>query len=211
MSASLRDRVRQVALPIATGLGRLGLSPNALTLIGFGGTCLAAWLAATQAWQVAGALVLVFGIFDLFDGTLARATGRVSEFGAFLDSTLDRGGEAIVYVGIAAGSLLGDYPQDAILATAAMGSSFLVSYTRAKAESLGYDSGTGLASVGFAPREVRIVILAVGLMLAPLVLGGMLGPAGLSGPLGLITILSIITIVQRILHVKQQLKEQERP
>jgi CDP-diacylglycerol---glycerol-3-phosphate 3-phosphatidyltransferase len=209
VSDGVRTRVRGWAVPVALALGRIGLTPNALTMIGFAGTCVAAWAAATQAWMLAGILVLAFGIFDLFDGTLARATGRASKFGAFLDSTLDRAGEAIVYVGIAAGSLQGAHPQDAILAGAALGSSFLVSYTRAKAESLGLASGTGLANVGFAPREVRIVILAVGLVLAPQVMGGMLGSAGLSGPLGLIIILSVITIVQRTIHVKQQLQQQE--
>ena len=151
--------------------------------------------------------MLVFGIFDLFDGTLARATGRATKLGAFLDSTFDRAGEAIVYIGIAAGSLAGDYPQDAILAASAMGASFLVSYTRAKSESLGFTSGTGMAAIGLAPREVRIAILAIGLVLAPQVIGGMQGPAGMSGALGLITILATITTIQRILHVRAQSRE----
>ncbi|MBI3750629.1 MAG: CDP-alcohol phosphatidyltransferase family protein, partial [Chloroflexi bacterium] len=94
VSPELRSRVRGLATPIAVGLGRLGLTPNALTVIGFVGTAVAAYAASQQAWLVAGILVLAFGIFDLFDGTLARATGKVTTFGAFLDSTLDRAGEA---------------------------------------------------------------------------------------------------------------------
>jgi CDP-diacylglycerol--glycerol-3-phosphate 3-phosphatidyltransferase len=201
VSPSTRQRVRDLATPVARGLGRLGLSPNALTLIGFLGTCVAAYAAANQAWVAAGILVLVFGIFDLFDGALARATGRATKFGAFLDSTFDRAGEAIVYVGIAAGSIAGAYPQDALFATSALGASFLVSYTRAKSESLGFTPGTGMAAIGLAPREVRIVILAIGLIVAPQILGGMQGPAGMSGALVLITILATITSIQRILHV----------
>jgi CDP-diacylglycerol--glycerol-3-phosphate 3-phosphatidyltransferase len=207
VSPATRQRVRDVATPIARGLGRLGLTPNALTLIGFLGTCIAGYAAANQAWVAAGILVLVFGIFDLFDGALARATGRATKLGAFLDSTFDRAGEAVVYVGIAAGSIAGAYPQDALFAASALGASFLVSYTRAKSESLGFTAGTGMAAIGLAPREVRIVILAIGLILAPQVIGGMHGPAGMSGALGLITILATITTIQRILHVRAQSRE----
>lgn len=207
VSPATRDRVRGLATPVATALGRIGLTPNGLTVIGFVGTCVAAWAAATEQWALAGILVLVFGIFDLFDGTLARATGRVSRFGAFLDSTLDRAGESIVYVGIAMGSLAGGHPQDAILAASAMAAAFMVSYTRAKSESLGFTPGTGMANIGIAPREVRIVILAVGLLLAPQVIGGMSGPAGMSAALGLITVLAAITAIQRILHARSQARE----
>jgi CDP-diacylglycerol--glycerol-3-phosphate 3-phosphatidyltransferase len=226
VSPALRQRVRDLATPVARGLGRLGLTPNALTIIGFLGTCVAAAAAASQAWLVAGVLVLVFGIFDLFDGTLARATGRATKLGAFLDSTFDRAGEAIVYVGIAAGSLAGGWESGAILAATAMGAAFLVSYTRAKAESLGFASGSGLASVGLAPREVRLAILAFGLIVIGLVgqvpadfvcpdLASCVQPSGLTASgattlvvtLGLITFLATITTIQRILHVRAQSRE----
>jgi CDP-diacylglycerol--glycerol-3-phosphate 3-phosphatidyltransferase len=207
VTPATRQRVRDLAAPIATALGRLGLTPNALTLIGFAGTCVGAYAAANQWWLAAGVLVLVFGIFDLFDGALARATGQASKLGAFLDSTFDRAGEAIVYIGIAWGSIQAAYPQDAILAASALGASFLVSYTRAKSESLGFTAGTGMAAIGLAPREVRLVILAIGLMLAPQVIGGMSGPVGMGGALGLITILATITVIQRILHVRAQARE----
>jgi CDP-diacylglycerol--glycerol-3-phosphate 3-phosphatidyltransferase len=103
VSDGFRQRVRGLAVPVALAFGRLGLTPNALTVIGFLGTCAAAFAAASQAWLIAGVLVLAFGIFDLFDGALARASGRASKFGAFLDSTLDRTGENLVYAGIAFG------------------------------------------------------------------------------------------------------------
>ena len=220
-----------MATPIATALGQLGLTPNALTVIGFVGTCVAAWAAASQLWLLAGVLVLVFGIFDLFDGTLARATGRTTKLGAFLDSTFDRAGEAIVYVGIAAGCLAANYDLGAILAASAMAAAFMVSYTRAKAESLGFALGTGMANVGLAPREVRIVILAVGLLIAgalsqngALVVDCSAIPADsladcwghgepviaaqtLALALGAITVLATITTIQRILHVRSQAKE----
>lgn len=224
VSAGTRERVRGMAIPIAIALGRLGLTPNALTFIGFIGTCVAAWAAASQLWLLAGVLVLVFGIFDLFDGTLARATGRATRLGAFLDSTFDRVGEAIVYIGIAAGSLAAGFWFGALLSMTAMAAAFLVSYVRAKAESLGFSSGSGMAAIGLAPREVRIAILTVGLIGA-----GAFGPIGtievesrfplgslavwneagyaLGLSLGLITVLGTLTVVQRVLHVRSQAKE----
>ena len=215
-----RERVRDLATPIARGLGRLGLTPNALTVIGFVGTCLAAVAAALQWWLLAGVLVLAFGVFDLFDGTLARATGQASALGAFLDSTFDRAGEAIVYLGIAVGLLAFGFSAGALLAAAAMAAAFMVSYARAKSESLGFTPGTGMASVGVAPREVRIVILTFGLVAAGLVpvtpvvcvSAPCLQPIGtnlliLAGALGLIAVLAGFTTIQRILHVRAQAQE----
>ncbi len=144
------------------------LSPNALTLIGFGIACVAAVAAGAQWWLAAGLLVVFGGVFDLFDGALARATGRVSRLGAFMDSVFDRWGEGVVYVGVAWGCLAGGFDLGAILAAAAMASAFMVSYTRAKSESLGFAAGPGMANVGLAPREVRIAILTIGLIAAAL-------------------------------------------
>jgi CDP-diacylglycerol--glycerol-3-phosphate 3-phosphatidyltransferase len=215
VSPATRQRVRGWAVPIATALGRLGLTPNALTVIGFIGTCGAAVAAAAQQWVLAGVLVLAFGIFDLFDGALARATGRASKFGAFLDSTLDRTGENVVYVGIVAGVAtidLGAYWIVASLAALAMALASVVTYARAKAEIVGLHG-----EVGFAPREVRLAILGGGLIIT-----GLTGidPDGffpsvsagqywLSFALGLIAILSAVTIVQRIVHVRHQLKNEQ--
>jgi CDP-diacylglycerol--glycerol-3-phosphate 3-phosphatidyltransferase len=202
VSPQARQRVRDLADPVARGLGRLGLTPNALTIIGFLGTCLAAIAAAFEAWPLAAILLLAFGIFDLLDGALARATGRVSRFGAFLDSTLDRAGEAVVYLGIVVGCLTAGFVLGAILAPAAMATAFIVSYVRARAESLGFAPGSGMANVGLAPREVRIVILAVGLLAAG-------GPSldALAVTLLVITVLAALTSVQRIIHVRGQERE----
>jgi CDP-diacylglycerol---glycerol-3-phosphate 3-phosphatidyltransferase len=220
VSPATRQRVRDLATPIATALGRLGLTPNALTLIGFAGTCVGAVAAANQWWFSAGVLVLAFGIFDLFDGTLARATGQATKLGAFLDSTFDRAGESIVYIGVAIGLLASGFREGAILATAAMGAAFMVSYTRAKSESLGFTPGNGMASVGLMPREVRLVILSLGLILAPEPIYAVPPPgAACAGvcdfPQGgtvtlalfLIAAGSVITTIQRILHVRAQARE----
>ena len=187
-------------MPIARGFGRLGLTPNHLTLIGFGIAIVAAWAAASQAWLAAGVLVLIGGVFD-------------------------RWGEGVVYVGIAWGFASAGMVDGAVVAAAAMTSAFMVSYARAKSENLGFAPGTGMANVGVAPREVRIVLLTIGLVLAGL-FGGVepACDAGFGGCapfwerrgdgsfslgmfLGLITILATITTIQRILHVRAQARE----
>jgi len=207
ITPSFRERIRGLATPFATGLGRLGLTPNALTVIGFLGTCAAAVAAATQAWVVAGMLVIVFGIFDMFDGALARATGKASKFGAFLDSTLDRTGESLVLAGVAIGSAIAGFLEGVLLAGLAATFASGVTYTRAKAEALGVHG-----EVGVAPRPERLILLAAGLVLAGM-LGGVsthsAGNAPLIVALGLITILSAITILQRIVHVKRQLGNEQ--
>jgi CDP-diacylglycerol--glycerol-3-phosphate 3-phosphatidyltransferase len=219
VSPALRQRIRGVATPIAIALGRLGLTPNALTVIGFLGTALAAYAAAEQAWLPAGLLVLAFGIFDLFDGTLARATGKVTKFGAFLDSTLDRAGEAIVYLGLVIGFAASGVAGATTFPVAAMIAAFMVSYTRAKAESLGFGTGSGLAAVGLAPREVRVGLLGIALIVASFLVsppptcttcaGGAAYPLDvlvLEAVLGLIAVLASITTIQRILVVRAQAK-----
>ena len=225
MSGSLltpetRSRVRGLMTPIAVGLGRLGLTPNALTLIGFGIAIVAAAFAAAQLWLVAGLLVVFGGVFDLFDGALARATGRASVVGAFLDSTFDRWGEAIVYAGIVWGALGLGVDRPVVLAAGAMGAAFMVSYTRAKAESLGFAPGTGMANVGLAPREVRIAILTIGLIAAGLLPGPPADTSGAGGAaypasaialelaLGLIAVLATITTIQRIVVTLNQARRQ---
>ncbi len=230
ISPELRARVKGLMTPIAVGLGRLGLTPNALTVIGFVIACIAAVAAGLQAWLAAGLLVVFGGVFDLFDGALARATNRVSKAGAFLDSTFDRWGEGVVYIGIAIGCLGSGFNLGAVLATAAMLSSFMVSYTRARAESLGFAPGKGMANVGLAPREVRLVILTAGLVLTGLV--GTANPLLVletwSLPLGidlarpwagqiwlfwgllLIAVLATVTTIQRIVVTLQQAAASER-
>jgi CDP-diacylglycerol--glycerol-3-phosphate 3-phosphatidyltransferase len=226
ISNARRDRARKAGEPIALFLGRLGLTPNALTLLGFAITAVGAVLLANQLWLAGGLVVFGGGIFDLFDGTLARATGRVSRFGAFLDSVFDRMGEALVFVGLVTGLHQSGWIDAPVYAAAAMAGAFLVSYTRAKAEGLGFSVGTGMAAVGLMPREVRLVILCGGLVLGGLVgadlvvpEGGFEGAGGAALPLGMLVIeaaLAIIalgaavTVIQRILHTRAQARQQAR-
>lgn len=223
VSPDLRARVRAgIEQPVGRFFARLRLTPNALTLIGFAIAVIAAYFAATQAWLVAGLLVAFGAVFDLFDGALARATGKTSKLGAFMDSTFDRAGEAVVYIGILLGLATAEYQLGVTLATTAMAAAFMVSYTRAKAESLGFSSGSGMANVGLAPREVRVVILVIGLLAAGIFAGSQIGdcPAvvtfcaqtwhsALAAALGLITVLATLTTIQRIVFTYRQAKSQE--
>ena len=224
ISNDSRARIKKAFEPIALGMGRLGLTPDALTLIGFGITVVGAVLIAGQLWLAGGVVIFLGGVLDMFDGTLARATGRVSSLGAFMDSVFDRWGEGIVYVGIAYGSVAGGFGDGAVLAAAALASAVMVSYTRAKSEGLGFTAGTGMASIGLAPREVRIVILSIGLIgtgilggFRPICDSGFSPPCSVDGQggaeilalaLALIAILATITTIQRILHVRRQAKQQ---
>ena len=192
-----------MAEPVGRLLSRTGLSPNALTVIGFLIACVAAVAAGAQAWPLAGLLVIFGGVFDMFDGLVARATGKVSKAGAFLDSTFDRWGEGVVYIGIVAGTLFAGYDLGAILAAAAMSAAFMVSYTRARSESLGFAPGKGMANVGLAPREVRLVVLTVGVVLAGVSL------TILAIALALIAVLATITTIQRIVVTLNQASRQD--
>jgi phosphatidylglycerophosphate synthase len=197
--AAFRANFRaRIEAPVARVFMKTSLTPNALTIIGFGIAVIGAVLAGFQVWIPAGLVVGFGAAFDLFDGALARATNTQSKLGAFMDSVFDRMGEAVVYVGIVAGMVSIMQLNGAVIAAAAMGAAFMVSYSRAKSESLGFSSGTGIANVGLAPREVRSVILVIGLI------GAAFDIRFLIAVLGLIAILATITTFQRILFVYRQ-------
>ena len=203
LSNDSRDRVKHAFEPIALAMGRAGLTPDALTLIGFAITAIGAVLLAQQLWLIGGLVVLIGGVFDMFDGTLARATGQVSKLGAFMDSTFDKLGEIIVFLGIIAGLQgVGAADVPILVAAAAMGASIMVSYARAKSDGLGFSSGTGMAAVGIMPREVRLVIISLGILFA----GTGLGVGALQFALGVVLVGAVLTVIQRILHVRRQAK-----
>lgn len=224
LSNESRDRFKNAFVPVALAMGRAGLTPDALTVIGFLVTVAGAVLLTQQLWIAGGLVVFAGGVFDMFDGTLARATGRVSRLGAFMDSVFDRWGEAVVYVGLIAGLSASGWVDAPVYAAAAMAAAFMVSYARARAEGLGFAAGRGMAAVGIMPREVRLVIQTTGLVLGGLFGttvavpdGGFEGAGGAAIPFGIATIeiaLAIIavgatiTTIQRILHVRNQARQQ---
>lgn len=193
LSARAKEIGRALLTPVVRLAVRLHLTPNSVTVIGFAIVVIAAGLVGTGS-LLAGATVLVAGsLLDAVDGALARATGGTTAFGSFLDSTLDRAAEAILYGGVAAYFLAGrgDPTWPVLLALVAMAASFMVSYTRARAEGIGVS-----ATVGLAPRMERLVLLVAGIVLA-----GMGLEIGLIGAIGVIAVLSVATTIQRIWHV----------
>jgi CDP-diacylglycerol--glycerol-3-phosphate 3-phosphatidyltransferase len=196
MPNEVAEGTRLGLAPLARGLHRAGITANAVTVIGALITIAGSALLAA-GMPLASLIVLVAGaLSDTLDGQLAKAAGGGTRFGAFLDSTLDRVSDAALACGAAAlGATLGD----AVLfwsALVGLVASFLVSYIRAKAESMG-----ATAAVGLMPREARLMVLLVGV--------------GVWGVLGLyqlfvaifaaVAILSVITLFQRIAFVAREL------
>ena len=182
--------VRRQALRLAEAVGRLPVTPNQVTVAGMLLTFAAAGLVGFGQ-LLAGGIVLAFaGTFDILDGALARATDRTYPYGAFFDSTLDRYSEGAVYVGIAF-YFLGTGGRWQVLATLlALAGSFLVSYVRARAQSLGFTCDSG-----FFARPERVVVTVAGLVL---------GGAVLTWVVWLLAVLTNLTVVQRIWEVWRQ-------
>jgi CDP-diacylglycerol--glycerol-3-phosphate 3-phosphatidyltransferase len=177
---------------------RLGVTPNQLTLAGLVLQCIAATVIAAGYLRLAGILLVFFSVFDAFDGTLARMTGQSSRFGAFFDATVDRYAEAVVLFGLLI--YYQGQPEattQTLLVFAAVVGSLLVSYTRAKAESLDIPCKEGILT-----RAERVVLLVIGLVLGPWQPIAAL-PDALTVVLWLLAILSNLTAIQRVLLVRR--------
>jgi CDP-diacylglycerol--glycerol-3-phosphate 3-phosphatidyltransferase len=186
--------VRRKAEALMSALGRVPLTPNQVTVVGLVLTFFAATLVAFGELRWAGVVLIVAGTCDILDGALARSTHTSYPYGAFLDSTLDRYSEGAIYIGLAAYfvSAGGPYERWLVLATfAALAGSFLVSYVRARAQSLGFTCESGL----FA-RPERVVLTVIGL-----VFSGVLGGWVLYAVVFLLAVLTNLTALQRIHEV----------
>jgi CDP-diacylglycerol--glycerol-3-phosphate 3-phosphatidyltransferase len=174
------------------------LTPNAISLTGFALNLAAAGLVFGRLFFLGGVAFIVGSIMDTLDGRYSRMSGKGTEFGAFLDSTLDRLEEGIVLTAVGA-FFASQHNQLAVAAcVAAVLFSLMVSYTRARAEALGVQ-----CKVGLATRPVRVVILSIGLVFAR---GASLGHFYLLAPaVYVLAALSILTTIQRILHVRKEL------
>ncbi len=160
LSNLVRQRAQSLLNTIARGLNALGLTPNMLTLIGFFAMCAVGVVLAFGYFPLGGVLIVVAGIFDALDGTLARLTNRVTKFGAFLDSTTDRFAEGALYLGIMYWYLQRGWTYVAYLIFPTLLGSLMVSYARARAEGIGVEMKEGLMT-----RFERIALLVIGLLL----------------------------------------------
>ena len=174
------------------------LTPNAISLTGFTLNLAAAGLVVGRLFFLAGIAFIIGSIMDTLDGRYSRMSGKGSQFGAFLDSTLDRLEEGIVLTAVGA-YFASQHNQTAVAAVvAAVLFSLMVSYTRARAEALGVQ-----CKVGLATRPVRVVILSIGLVLAR---GASIGHFELLAPaVYVLAALSLLTTCQRIWHVRSEL------
>ncbi len=185
------SRARALFNPLTAAIEQSGVTPNQLTVLGL----LLALVAGVLIWYgyfiVAAIVFTVGGLMDMLDGALARLSEKVTPLGAFIDSTFDRLGEGIILTAIAlyyadAGNL---WVVGAAFAT--MIGSFLVSYTRARAEALGLE-----CKVGLMTRVERLVLLGIGLLLQ--------GFGVLEVVIYILAVLTAVTVVQRVLHVRRQ-------
>ncbi|MBN1427877.1 MAG: CDP-alcohol phosphatidyltransferase family protein [Anaerolineae bacterium] len=182
LSAWLRAITRGPLERLASGLVKLKISPNALTVTGFLLTIVAALLAAQGAYFRSGIVFILGSLFDALDGSVARVGGKSSSFGALLDSTLDRYGEGVLLSGLGYSLSQQENWLALILVFTTLIGSFMVSYVRARSEGLGIDNKVGLLT-----RVERIVILFVMLLSGKIVVG-----------LGILAVLTQFTVCQRL-------------
>ncbi len=188
-----RARLKGILDAVARFLDSLGVTPNMLSLLGFGGQVLGAILVGIGALSAAGFVLLFLSPLDALDGSLARLRGETSKFGAFFDSVLDRYSEMLLFAGFMV-YFLRRFDQDMALWTfAAAAGSILVSYTRARGEALGFEVRRGLLT-----RFERYIIIIPALILAVPKFG-----------IIVIAILANFTAIQRFIHVRRQALEQE--
>lgn len=191
--------------PVVRLLARTPITPSTITWFGFLLTVGAAALIIKEHLLAAGFVVLIAGFFDMLDGALARRTNQATRFGAVLDSTLDRLSEAVLLLGILALFVLTEEKSAlfallnkelaVLLVGVALISSLLVSYIRARAESLGLECQAGLFT-----RAERVIVLALGLLLSQI------DYAFLVIALAIIVVFSFFTVGQRLVYVWRQTK-----
>ncbi len=181
----------KVLSPLSGFLVRTGVAPNLLTLFGLAVSSLAALLFGKGMIRLGGFIMLLAGLFDTIDGEVARRSNRVSNFGAFLDSTLDRYSEILVFLGIGLHFVRNGYNAATIFLFFALTGSLMVSYTRARAEGLGET-----CQVGLMQRTERVVVVA---------LGALIGRDALVGAIAIVAVLSNFTVLQRISYVRRSI------
>ncbi len=187
ISEFCREKARPLLLPVVRWFELMGLSPNDVTLFGLLCYALCGVAIASGHLFTAASIIVVFGPLDVIDGMLARETGRVSRFGAFLDSVTDRYAEFFVFLGILAYAILHRNAglAGSMMVLMAWTGSFMVSYVRARAESLGYS-----CKVGFFTRFERMVMIVF-----------ILATGWLYEGLLILAVCTHFTAFQRIMHV----------
>lgn len=196
MFAPIEARVRRLSMFLIRPVARSRISPNALTVVGLLLNVVTAVVVGGGYLFAAGVLLLFAGVFDMADGALARVKNAASQFGDFLDATLDRLAEASVGLGLLWHALVKQDDLQVGLIYAVVLGSVMISYARARAEVLNLE-----CEVGLMARPERIVILAVGLILAQAT-----REVALTIILGVLCLSTYYTVAQRIVHVYRTTK-----
>ena len=188
LSQTIGRICRSILNLMVRGISRLGVNPNLLTFVGFLITLLAAWFLAQGRFFDAGIVIIFSGIFDMLDGRLARITNRVTKFGAFFDSVLDRYSDMALFLGLLIHYARAEQMTYLVLSGIVMIGAVMTSYTRARAESL-----IKLCKVGFMERPERLVLIIIG------ALSGKMAPV-----LWVMAIMSNLTVIHRIIYTWRQ-------
>ena len=196
MADPLGKYIRAIAKYPGSILAKTKITPGQVTVAGLLANCAVAYFIAqgSLSFFVMGILIWIAGFFDALDGSVARHTGRVTKFGSFFDSVLDRYSDSVIYLGILVYFLRSDNADYVILVTVAMIGSLAVSYVRAKAESLDLE-----CEVGLMGRTARIVLLGAAFCIGQVFWG-----------LLIVAVLTHLTVLQRILYVRKKLTKISR-
>lgn len=199
LSSVARKGLTRVLEPAGIALARLGVSPNAVTVVGTVGVLIGCLGFVVRGELLLGAVIVTLSMLtDMLDGAVARARGETSRFGAFLDSTMDRVADGAVFGSLAYWLATTGRPPAAAAALLCLVGGQVVSYAKARAEGLGFD-----CDVGIAERGERLVLIGVG---AAVSLAGV--PYALEIALWLLAALTVTTVGQRVAHVRRRAREQ---
>ncbi len=191
LTDALRVRFKKILDWVGAFLNGLGITPNTLTISGLVGNLIGAYFLAIGSFMVGGFILLAMGAIDALDGTMARLRGEPSDFGAFVDSVTDRYSEFVIYAGLLFYAVNELNLTLAMLVFAATAGSVMVSYIRARAQSLGYEAKGGMLT-----RFERFIILIPSLIFGYPWIG-----------VSIIAILANITALQRIFSVRRQARK----
>jgi len=197
VSSNLKKQFEATVKTLVAPLGKLGITPNMLTVLGGVLATVTGYLfflaPGNRVFLVyAGVLIIVSGLVDAIDGVLARSTGKVTRFGGFFDSVVDRYSDAVIYTGIIAAGLCNQ-----LIGLITLFASMLVSYTRARAEM----EGVKMAGVGLAERAERMTFLSICSIVC------FWYPMALNYGITILAVLALVTIVQRITYFKKMIEK----
>ncbi|MDA8278766.1 MAG: CDP-alcohol phosphatidyltransferase family protein [Actinomycetota bacterium] len=191
---NLRGQVDKRTAPIGNFLSKVGITADTLTAAGLVMSVVAAAFLALSLFPLAFLALLLSALPDLLDGPVAKALGTSSARGAFFDSVSDRFSDLMIALGLAVHYISVHHPYDAMIPFGIYGAASIISYQRAKAESLGFNAKGGLME-----RAERVVLLALGILIYPI----------LTPVLWLVLVLSMVTVVQRFVKVWRQATDRD--